>query len=118
MNLSRISQSIAIATVASLPAAMMGASSALAEDSVFIMINNTSANMVEFYASPSTADTWEEDIFDGYVLRSRGGEVEVTIEDDGRGCIYDFLAVFDDGIEVDEYQIDICNMGEYEYTDS
>ncbi|MEO0534943.1 MAG: hypothetical protein AAF215_13885 [Cyanobacteria bacterium P01_A01_bin.123] len=160
MILSRISQSIAIATVASLPMAMLGTSAALAEevvafkshisravaiatvadlptnllatstalvdakaaktqteDSVFIMINNTSVDMLEFYASPSDVDTWEEDIFEGYVLSAQGGKVEVTIEDDGRGCIYDFLAIFADGDEVDEEQINICETTEYTYAE-
>ena len=165
MNLSRISQSIAIATVASLPMAMLGATAALAEDvvfitshmsrsiaiatiadlptdlltaaatstapaaqaaptavleedSVFIMINDTSADMIEFYASPSNVDNWEEDLFEGFVLSARGGEVEVTIEADGRSCIYDFLAIFSDGDEVDEQQIDICDISEYTYSES
>ncbi|MEZ5750783.1 MAG: hypothetical protein R3D60_02070 [Paracoccaceae bacterium] len=83
---------------------------AFAGDVSFTLNNATTVDLMEFYASPSSVDDWEEDILGENILAA-GASVEVVIADD-RGCEYDIKAVFADGDEVVD-QIDICTAGEY-----
>ncbi len=114
MSLSQFSQSVAISTLASLSAL----TPAWAEDIVFLLENNTSSTeMIEFYASPATAEGWEDDILNGHII---GGQqrARITIPDDTRGCVYDFLAVFSNGSQINRYGINACTIETYAYSES
>lgn len=106
-----------LAALAAVPAALMATSAALAADVVFQLRNQTTASLTEFYVSPVTSDNWEDNIIPAGESLSRGDSVEVTIPDDGRGCMYDILGVFSDGDEVDEYEVNICELSDYTYTE-
>ncbi len=82
----------------------------LAADHTFALHNTTSVDLVEFYASPTSADDWEEDMLGENILAA-GDSANVTIGDD-RGCDYDVKSVFADGDEVED-TINICEIGEY-----
>lgn len=84
---------------------------ALAQDMTFTLINQSGHTLVEFYASPVTANDWEEDILGENVLES-GYSAQVIIADGRANCEYDFLMVFDDGDELTDVA-NICELGSY-----
>jgi hypothetical protein len=70
-----------------------GVSNAWALDRHVQINNETSYDIVEFYASNVGTNDWEEDILGSDTLPA-GQSVMINI-DDGRGyCKFDFLAVF------------------------
>jgi len=83
---------------------------ALADDIVFTLTNATDVDLIEFYASPTTSDDWEDDILGEDILPA-GAQAEITIGGD-RGCDYDLKAVFADGDEVTE-QLNICEIDDF-----
>ena len=89
---------------------------ALAEDLVFMLDNQSSESVVEFYASPVGVDDWEEDILAGAGLES-GGASRITIADGRSVCEYDLLLVFESGEQMEERQIDLCATGSYTVSD-
>jgi len=89
---------------------------ASAEDLVFTLHNNSSYDVVEFYASPYDVGSWEEDILGADILPS-GDSVQITIADGREQCEYDLRYVFDDGDVMDDGGIDLCETGSYTLTD-
>lgn len=89
---------------------------ASAADRHVVIKNKTSYTMVRFYASRSSTSDWEEDILGDSVLRS-GKSVRINIDDGTGACIYDFKAVFSNGNEATRGKINVCEIGEYTYTD-
>jgi len=85
-----------------------------AADISFTLTNSTTVDIIEFYASPTSADDWEEDILGSEILPAGEGGT-VTIADD-RGCDYDIKAVFADGDELTD-TLNICETSEYEFTE-
>jgi hypothetical protein len=79
-------------TCAFLPMGM--ATSAQAQDLVFMLDNQSSYDVREFYASPTDVDNWEEDILGAYDLR----------------------IVFSDG-DVAEDTSNLCETGSFTITD-
>lgn len=121
MNIRSTVKSVASANLAAIVAAglMLGASSAANaddEDRRVRIVNNTSVAMMEFYASSIAAKTWEEDILGKDVLVP-GDDVVIDIDDGSSACLYDFKAVFLDGDEVTDEDVDVCEVGEYEFTE-
>jgi hypothetical protein len=87
----------------------------LAEDLVFMLDNQSSYDIREFYASPVGVDNWEEDILGASILES-GDAGRVTIADGRDVCEYDVRVVFSDG-DVVEDSTDLCDTGSYTVTD-
>lgn len=96
---------------------VMTAAPAIAEDLEFNLVNMTSANLVGFYVSLVHEDTWEENLLSGAYLGS-GYEVSVLIADGADTCEYDIKAVFEDGDVLEDYGLDLCDMGEYTFTEN
>lgn len=96
-------------TLLALPLVAITAKSALAEEMRFTLNNATSHTLVEFYASPSNVDNWEEDILGSDVLPA-GESATVTIADSRSECEYDIKGVFDDGESVEHFQVNLCNL--------
>lgn len=90
------------------------ATTALAANREVTIVNKTGYDIVEFYGSNKGTQSWEEDILGEYLLPH--GE-SVTVEfDDGSGyCIFDFLAVFEDGDRVVQEGVDICKVGTFTF---
>lgn len=89
---------------------------AFAQDLVFMLDNQSSYDIVEFYASPSNVRSWEEDILGRDVLPS-GEALRITIADGRSVCEYDLLVVFDDGDRMEDAAIDLCETGSYTVED-
>ena len=89
---------------------------AYAEDLVFMLDNQSSGAIQEFYASPVGVDDWEEDILGTDVLAA-GEASRVTIADGRDVCEYDLKIVFDDASEMEERSINLCDTGSYTVSD-
>jgi hypothetical protein len=95
-------------------AALLFATPAAAQDLEFWLVNLTDTAIVEFYVSPADSDVWEDDLMAGYYLDAQS-EVSVIIADGLTTCIYDIATVFDDGFELEDYGLDLCELGEYTF---
>ncbi len=93
---------------------MLGAGAATAQDLVFQLINQSGATLVEFYASPTDVDVWEEDILGADVLLS-GYRLPIVIADGRAQCGYDLRMVFADGSALED-TINLCDTGSYTIT--
>lgn len=101
--------------IAAFVASAAFAAPALAEDLVFSLINNSTANLQEFYVSASEADNWGDDILGRDVLAA-GENGDVTIADGMETCSYDMRFVMDNGNTI-EGSADLCTTKEFTITD-
>lgn len=99
-----------------LAAAIMSATAASAEDLQFLLVNESSAAVTAFHVSTSSSDSWEENLIAGGYLDS-GYEINVLIADGQTTCVYDVLAEFSDGATLEDYNLDLCEMGSYTFAD-
>lgn len=106
-----------IVTVAAAIALGMAAAPALAQTAEFQLINNSSHTITYFYASPSDEANWGEDIFAELGVLEPGYSATVSIEHGSDQCDYDFRFETAEGAVLDEYQVDICNLGSYTVSD-
>ena len=92
---------------------------AFAEDLTFQLTNKSSYSITNFFTSPTTTDSWEEDVFGDGVLPS-GNTVPVTIADGSTQCVYDMKFVPEGADEFIVNGIDLCTLdgGEYTLTDA
>jgi len=89
----------------------------MAEDLTFVLTNSSSYAVKSFFTSPANVDNWEEDVFGENYLPA-GNQVNVTIGDGRRQCVYDMKFVLEDDSEYVEKEVDLCEMGEYTLSDS
>ena len=94
----------------------LGAVEAAAIERRVRIVNKTSYDIVEFYASNKGSKSWEEDILGRNILPA-GNSVVINIDDGSGYCKFDFLAVFDDGEELTTYDNNVCELDEFSYTD-
>ncbi len=86
------------------------------EDRRVRIINETSYTIVRFYGSNAGSNSWEEDILGDDVLPP--GQSVVINFDDGTGyCKFDFKAEFDDGDEVIQNRINVCEIESFRFTE-
>ena len=95
--------------------ALAFATSAQAEDLIFMLDNQSGYDIQEFYASPVGVDNWEEDILGTGILEA-GEAGRVSIADGRDVCDYDLRIVFADGDELED-TTDLCETGSYTVTD-
>ncbi|KUP94354.1 hypothetical protein [Tritonibacter horizontis] len=94
----------------------LSVSFAWAEDLEFYLTNDSSVDLVAFNVSAAETDNWEENLIeDGFV--APGYEISVLIADGAMTCIYDMRGVFSDGVWVEDYGLDLCEMGGYIFSD-
>lgn len=79
------------------------------------IINKTKHVIVSFYASNVGSNDWEEDILDTDMLKP-GQRIQINIDDGTGYCKYDFKALFDDGDEVIQKGVNVCEIGEFSFT--
>jgi hypothetical protein len=87
---------------------------AQAQNRVVEIVNNTGVTLMEFYASNVDRSTWEEDILGADVLPS-GYSVDIDIDDGSGQCLFDFRAVFEDGDEVIDEAVNVCEVATFTY---
>ena len=105
-----------LSLVAAAIAAALSAPPAFAEDLVFMLDNQSSGAIQEFYASPVGVDNWEEDILGTDILGSQEA-ARITIADGRSVCEYDLRIVLDSGEEMEEGAVDLCVAGSYTVSD-
>lgn len=93
----------------------MGASSAQAQNRHVRIINASSYDIYEFYASNTGTSSWQEDILGREILPA-GSSVVINIDDGTGYCKYDFLAVFEDGDQVTSADNNVCELSEFSFT--
>jgi hypothetical protein len=88
---------------------------AYAEDLKFDLVNNSSYTVTNFFTSPTTTDTWEEDVL-GQDTLGPDESVAITIGDGSDQCVYDmkFSAKGADDLVIKG--IDICKLDGNRYT--
>ena len=94
----------------------LGSAPALAEDLVFMLDNQSSEAVTEFYVSAVSSGSWEEDILGQDVLPS-GEASRITIKGADDMCEFDLRIVYEGGSVVEEREIDLCETGSYTVTD-
>ena len=87
---------------------------AFAQDRKVRIVNNTNFTIVRFYGSNKGSKSWEEDILGADVL-DPGQSVNINFDDGTGYCKFDFKAVFNDGEELVSKNINICEIGTYNY---
>lgn len=80
-------------------------------DLAFTLTNATRYHLVQFFASPTTVASWEEDILGQSVLQPFQS-VQVVIADGRMQCDYDLKMVFSDG-DVLTDTVNLCQTGSY-----
>lgn len=104
---------LAAALVAFVP---MVPSMVQAEDLEFLLVNDSSADVTGFFVSPKSSGNWENNLLhNGYL--APGYEIGVLIGDGLSTCIYDIRGEFSDGTTVEDFGLDLCDLGEYFFTD-
>lgn len=94
--------------------AAFAAAPALAEDLDFMLTNNTGVAMDAFHVSHTGTNSWEENLLAGGILDD-GYEISVLIADGRTTCMYDIRAEFTDGDVVEDYGVDLCDLGGYTF---
>ncbi len=90
------------------------ASPLFAADLKVTVVNQSGYTIEEFYGSNNGTTDWEEDILGEFAL-PHGEAVEVNFDDGSGHCIFDFLAVFEDGDTVHEEDVDVCTVGTFTF---
>ena len=106
MKLRILAAAAAIVSITAVPA--------FAEDLVFLLVNESPSPVTQFHVSPASSGSWEENLLQGGILDA-GYEVDVVIADGLSTCIYDIQAVFDDGETLEDYGLDLCDLGSYTF---
>ena len=109
----RIQSVAALSLAAALFTSTIG--SAVAMERKVQINNQTSYTIVEFYASNTGTNDWQEDILGSDVLPS-GSSVSINIDDGSGYCKYDFLAVFDDGDQLVSADNNVCELDSFDFT--
>ena len=87
---------------------------AVAADRNVDVINNTQKKITGFYASRTKLKSWQENIVKGDPI-DPGETQPVDIDDGSGGCHFDFKAVFADGDEAINEDVDVCSVNSVTY---
>lgn len=97
--------------------------SAVAEVLEFRLINSSDAPLIGFHVTDTEDDKMTGNLLAEGRIIEPGGSGVVFIEDGEQYCKYDILGVFDYGEEYDDYietinyQVDLCALGEWTFTE-
>ncbi len=94
-----------------------GAAPVLAQTVEFTVINNSSYDLHYFFTTPSNENNWGEDLLGDSGILEAGYQATATIGDGSDQCLYDFRFVMDNGAELIEPGIDICQLSSYTIND-
>ncbi|MFA5580975.1 MAG: hypothetical protein WDA25_03370 [Paracoccaceae bacterium] len=106
MNLIKTIATAAVLAAVAIPAA--------AQNRVVTIENKSGYIITELYGSNTGATDWEEDILGADVLLN-GGSIDIDYDDGTGACMFDFLAVFEDGDEVMAEDVDVCKISTFTF---
>lgn len=75
----------------------------------FTLFNNTGYTVDKVFVSSVGKKTWGGDIL-GTGSLDDGNKVDITFDDDARGCQYDMKVVYDDGDEATWSDVNLCEL--------
>lgn len=90
-------------------AAMVLSTPAWAGVQDFVLVNRTGYEIREVYVSPTTEDSWEEDVMGRDTLPD-GDRVTIRFDRDEDRCRYDIKLVDIDGDETEWENINLCSV--------
>lgn len=96
-------------------AVLMSATASLAWDQHVTIHNDSSYDIINFYASNTGTDSWGRDRLGTQILPA-GYEITLDITDNSGACHFDFRSVFEDGDEVTKMDQDVCYLTDYYIT--
>ncbi|MBO9518421.1 MAG: hypothetical protein J7493_10165 [Porphyrobacter sp.] len=82
-----------------------------------VVENYTSVTLRELYASPISADTWEEDLL-GQRTLAPGETIEADIDNGTEECFYDLKAVLSNDKTVEQRNVNVCEVSAWTIGDS
>ena len=77
--------------------------------------NDTGMTLYRFYSTNSGASRWGNDVMGTSTLPS-GRSMRLNFDNAKGYCNFDFRAVFEDGTVLQRANVDVCDIGDYYYT--
>ncbi|WP_417581158.1 hypothetical protein [Pelagibacterium sp.] len=96
-----------------LAASALFASPVLAQNVEFKLVNESGFTLTYFYASASDDGNWGDDLLAEIGVLESGYESTVFIGDGSDQCLYDFRFETAEGPELEEFEIDICELSTF-----
>lgn len=90
---------------------MLWSSVAMAGDQDFRLVNATGYQIDSIFVSSSRTTEWEEDVM-GRDALADGDAVDISFSAGERGCLFDLLAVYNDGEEAVWERFDLCTISQ------
>ena len=90
--------------------------SARAGDIAFLVINDSSYDLLSFYTAPVNASAWGHNLLGKYRLKARTRGT-ATIAGGDESCVYDLKYVLSDGETYYKRDLDICQINSYRIFD-
>lgn len=87
-----------------------------AGDVAFVVINDSSYDLVSFYTAPKNAREWGHNLLGAYRLKARSRGT-ATIAGGAEHCVYDLKYVLSDGETYYKRDLDICRISSYRILD-
>lgn len=95
-------------------AAMLTATEALAVDRHVRIVNQTGVTLYRFYSTNSGHPKWGSDVMGSSTLPS-GSSMKLNFDNANGYCEFDFRAIFEDGDEVVENNVNVCEVGTFTF---
>ena len=89
---------------------------AAAYDRTVRIHNDTGLTLVKFQSTNSGASHWGRDVMGSATLAS-GGAMKLHFDNAQGYCEFDFKAVFSDGTVLQKARVNVCETGDYYYTE-
>ncbi len=94
--------------------AMVSVASADSQARKVNIVNDTGFNLTYFYATNGKAQSWGRDHLGDYMIPP-GGDMVIDFDDGTGECMFDFKAVFEDDLELEQFNIDVCSIPSFRY---
>ena len=95
---------------------MGSALTASAYDRHLTIHNDTGLTMTQFYSTNSGASRWGHDVLGNSTLPN-GSAMRFNFDNANGYCEFDFRAVFEDGTVLQKGGVNVCEVGDYYYTE-
>jgi len=109
--------SLRFAFTAALAASLaLAASASSAADRKVLVRNKTTFTIKAFQASNTGEKSWQENILGAGALEP-GDELTVNVDDGTGACHFDFLATFEDDTNAQKNDVNVCEVGQFDFTE-
>lgn len=95
---------------------VLSAAPSIAQDRNVRIYNNTSVTLYRFYSTNSGSDRWGNDVMGSSTLPP-GASMRLNFDNQYGYCEFDFQAEFADGSVLRRDRVNVCEIGEYYYTE-